>query len=249
MSAAGVLLGLLPSILTLVAPSIVENGLLSMRRPGLGFLLALGSPMVSPIRVFDLQDPQDVLRAVNTDSGQILQVGSMRALAISLLEYMLAMGSLVNCVALAYEIGIKTICSFASAVIYLPLLWTMTPFVIHALAIWSIRLRVRLVAQPVEVEIEGPSWAFLSHEARLSMVQPPFRLEGKPKTFLSNSVFWFTTICTLTHIIFGTLVFSSIIFVSVQDAVTRIWIRYLVSALVCRAIFVFEFSGMRKVSI
>ena len=57
LAAAGVLLGLLPSILALVASSFVESGPLSMRRPVLGFLLALGSPVVSPIRIFDFQDP------------------------------------------------------------------------------------------------------------------------------------------------------------------------------------------------
>ena len=157
------------------------------------------------------------------------------------------MGSVVNSVVLAYEIGVKTVCSFAPANIYLPLLWTMTPFVIHALSIWSIRLRLKLAAPPMGVDIQDPSWAFLSHEASPSLVQPPFRLVSKPETLLSVFVLWFTSICTVMHIVYGTLVFSSIIFVSVQDAVTRIWLRYLLSALVCRGIFVFEISGMRKV--
>jgi hypothetical protein len=45
---------------------------------------------------------------------------------------------------------------------------------------------------------------------------------------------------------YGTLVFSSILFISAQDAV-KVAARYLASTLVCRVILMFEIMGMRTV--
>jgi hypothetical protein len=41
--------------------------------------------------------------------------------------------------------------------------------------------------------------------------------------------------------------FSSLLFISVQDAVSVVG-RYFVSAMICRAIVAFELAGMRKAS-
>jgi hypothetical protein len=46
------------------------------------------------------------------------------------------------------------------------------------------------------------------------------------------------------HIIFGTLTFSSLLFISVRDAVTVIG-RYLASLLLCRAILTYELACLR----
>jgi hypothetical protein len=47
------------------------------------------------------------------------------------------------------------------------------------------------------------------------------------------------------HILFGTLVFSSLTFIAVADAVP-VAARYMGSAIVCRGILMFELSGMRE---
>jgi hypothetical protein len=50
----------------------------------------------------------------------------------------------------------------------------------------------------------------------------------------------------VAHIIYGTVVFASILFICAQDAVSVVS-RYLASALVCRVIVMIEISGMREV--
>ncbi|KAH6854688.1 hypothetical protein B0I37DRAFT_349976 [Chaetomium sp. MPI-CAGE-AT-0009] len=61
MGAAGVLLGLLPTILSLAGPDIAETGLLAQHRPFLALLIALGSPAVSPSRMFRPTSPAKLL--------------------------------------------------------------------------------------------------------------------------------------------------------------------------------------------
>ena len=56
---------------------------------------------------------------------------------------------------------------------------------------------------------------------------------------------WVTATGTAVIIVYGTLVFSSLMFISTQDA-TIIVARYLVSALICRAVLIAELNGMRS---
>jgi hypothetical protein len=58
LAAAGVVLGLLPSLLSFLASDITEVGL---RRPELALLLAAGSPAVNPIKVCEYSDPLRLL--------------------------------------------------------------------------------------------------------------------------------------------------------------------------------------------
>lgn len=57
MAAAAVLLGLLPTTLSLIGSNTVETGVLALRRPFLATLLAAGTPAVVPMRMFDYDDP------------------------------------------------------------------------------------------------------------------------------------------------------------------------------------------------
>jgi hypothetical protein len=56
---------------------------------------------------------------------------------------------------------------------------------------------------------------------------------------------WFTSSGTAIVVIYGTLVFSSFMFIATQNA-TIIVLRYLVSALICRAVLKSELDGMRR---
>lgn len=56
---------------------------------------------------------------------------------------------------------------------------------------------------------------------------------------------WVTSITTVSHIIYGTLIFSSILFISTSDAV-QIVARFVASTVVCRVILVFEITGMQQ---
>lgn len=49
----------------------------------------------------------------------------------------------------------------------------------------------------------------------------------------------------MLHIVFGTLVFSGILFISTQDA-TAVVARFFASALVCRLVMMYELAGIRE---
>lgn len=53
MAAAGVLLGLLPTILSFVGSNTTQTALLALRRPLLALLVATGAPAVAPTRTFE----------------------------------------------------------------------------------------------------------------------------------------------------------------------------------------------------
>lgn len=57
MASATVILGLLPSTLSLAGSNTAETGLLMLRRPMLAFLLGAGSPAINPPRTFEYLDP------------------------------------------------------------------------------------------------------------------------------------------------------------------------------------------------
>jgi hypothetical protein len=62
------------------------------------------------------------------------------------------------------------------------------------------------------------------------------------KTYVAWS--WFLSTATVIHIIFGSLLFSGLLFIGPRDALLVIF-RYVASVLVCRIIVMFELAGMR----
>lgn len=96
------------------------------------------------------------------------------------------------------------------------------------------------------MEPSGDSpWSSLD-EFRLSMYHRPAILKLRKETY--SFIWWSGAVSTgtIAHIIFGTLMFSSVLFIS-SDYALRAAGRYLAATLVCRAIIMFEHAGMRMV--
>lgn len=68
-------------------------------------------------------------------------------------------------------------------------------------------------------------------------------------TFQESKLFlvaaWVGSMATVLHIIFGTLIFSSTIFVGVEDALSIVG-RYMASVSICRIILMYELAGLRE---
>ena len=106
MSTAGVVLGLLPTLLAVLSPSIAEIALFSPQRPVLAMLTSLGSPGLLQTRIFEHTDPGELLDV----SGEIrakakrvrlqLILGPWRkgwfSTAVGLVEWALILGSALN---------------------------------------------------------------------------------------------------------------------------------------------------------
>ncbi|KAI8944046.1 hypothetical protein F4801DRAFT_595243 [Xylaria longipes] len=123
MAAAAVVLGLLPTTLSLASSSTAEIGLLALRRPILALLLATGAPAVSPIRAFEYREPIHMLREEPADSQP---------------------WATANLVQVSWELGTHTVISFSSDNSYLPLLWYLLTLIIHIFGTMAVYVRVSL---------------------------------------------------------------------------------------------------------
>ena len=53
---------------------------------------------------------------------------------------------------------------------------------------------------------------------------------------------------SFVHLVFGTLVFSSLMFIATLDA-AKVVLRYMISGLLCRCVLLYELSGMRAAEV
>lgn len=252
MASASVLLGLTPSILAGLGPSLAEVSLLSLRRPILAFLISLGSPAIYPSRVGTYDNPSRVYELV----PGALAVPGIKSYPgfVSAAEYLLAAAAIANVFQVSYDIGVRGVLGWWCEFSFAPIFWTLLTAVIHLFA--SLALRISLTRPKGQVRgtktIDLKStWAFLTRfidrEWTLSANnKDPRELDeavvGPVGVGLQLFAGWFA-IC---HIAFGTAVFAGFSLVGTGDAAILL-VRYLASGTVCRLIMLFEIGGMREV--
>ncbi len=61
LNSAAVILGIMPTLLSSIGPSIAETSLLSAHRPFLSLLISMGAPAIWPTRIFKYKDPIQAL--------------------------------------------------------------------------------------------------------------------------------------------------------------------------------------------
>ena len=144
MASAGVVLGLMPSLLSSFGPTMEESWTLVLERPLLASLLAIGAPAFYPFRRHDHQDP---LEALKQPFQKLPRVASIwwAHLLISLMQYLLATAAAVNVVALSLQLGLKTVVTWKKAQSTLPLVWATLPLAVHICAIFRIDLLLKKV--------------------------------------------------------------------------------------------------------
>lgn len=238
-ASAAVLLGIMPTTLGLVGSNTVETALLALRRPILALLLAGGAPTVSPLRTFDYGQPHKVLsRPFKHRRFPDLKSSPRLAVALVLFEYVCTGGAVVNLAHVCWQLSNLAICGFSPETAYLPLLWAFLALVIHIFGAITNRFRISL--RP----IKGTAVELFMREFQLNACLPPTTLEFKQESYTFIFFSWFTSTGSVLHIMFGTLVFSSILFISTRDA-AYVVLRFVLSAVICRAVLMLELSGMR----
>lgn len=139
MQSAQVLLGLTPSLIGLVAPTINELATLMVTRPLLASLLAAGVPTPNLSDLFSSFNPGLVLEDKFAPSAIVRSIYQFfradregrtswawkGALVISCLEYLLAGGILVNMLVSAVDLGRKSNVVWRCNTNFLPLTWTL----------------------------------------------------------------------------------------------------------------------------
>jgi hypothetical protein len=271
MASAGVVLGLMPIILANLGPTLAESSILTLERPFLSLLLAIGGPSIYPARPFDYYDP---LEAIKQPSTKFLNI-SPRQLsypAASVLQYVIASSAAANVITVSLELGMKTIVVWKKVNSYLPLTWVLLPIVLHIGAALRLRLFIATVSSTrqhrppdgnkrddrlnrsycVQPNLFRSLYHLLSNTINAEI--RPCRVRTKlqlPLISESQEVeepvsSYMLALClpllSLVHVSIGVMIFSSLLFIGVGDTETIV-LRYGISALAVQMIRHFEATG------
>lgn len=255
---ASILLGLTPTILSVLGPSVAEMALLSMHRPLLSLLLSLGAPAVYPGRFLVWEDP---LRANEPQTGAwVVRPFSLPwAIVVSITQYVLALGAIAIIVHNAWTMGIRAVLVWDCDSSYWPLLWVILSIVIHTTAVLALRVAIRRkrdshprIASPERKPRKGAFnilLYFLKSEFTPSansatQVRDHYDVKLGPLAVIFQ---YLGALAALVHLIFGTAMFSSLLYIGNADAIPLI-LRFMSAAVVCRVVLQFEIGGMIKLS-
>jgi hypothetical protein len=254
----------MPTLLSTIAPSIAEMALLSVHRPGLSFLIALGAPSIWQTRLLEYNDPARVLGGLGNDArGTLLTVSISKRFKwatglLSALQYVLAAGAVFNVVWTSLEVGRNTILSWGCTTTFGPLLWTSLAGAVHLVAGFSFAHARRSVYNPIGGRrSESEKWtvskglrkvvSLLENEVTLCAEQTVGQYDDNVRVPRLAVVANVLAGCGgFIHLMFGIIIFSSLQLVSVWDVLNFVLCRYVASAVVCRLILVFEIGGLRR---
>jgi hypothetical protein len=255
MGITSVVLGLLPTMLQQVGPTVAEVSVLATRRPLLAFLLGIAMPSVSTGG--PLANPAETLRRsadIRVRSG-LLARAEWLWLFISAAEYLIATAALANVFHVAYQLAYWSISVSSIAVYSGPISQTYTPFLwlvllvpAHLLSFWSLKLRYRPSEQDGNSEkpSEWKTWLqIIGSEFVPCAKGDPLLLTKAKEGLLSIMVQYLTKIASVAVFVFGTVALSSQIFISLGDVVPVI-ARFMVGTMACRIILSFELYGLRE---
>jgi hypothetical protein len=255
----GVLLGLLPTILSIFGSNTWETALLSTKRPFLSFLLALGAPVVTPTRLFDSTDAREFLSVPSAERLKLplpTTLFSQRLLCV--IEYALALAAIANVTSIAVQLAVMAVTLSVSPISqrYHWILWTYIAAAIHSFGLLAFHSRSewRHLASSPQTDEAKLSKALhhrvrscIANEFQLCSQHAPQRFMWRRENLLSFLLSAWVSFLIVAHIIYGTTIFSSTQLVLGADAIGII-ARYMASAIVCRAVLVFELYGLRHVS-
>lgn len=123
MASAAIFLGILPSMLSMLGPSLTQLTLLTARRPFLSLLIAVGTTGFYLDRLFTVEPPGEHLAPKEDERFMPKIRGDKWGILISIIEYAAAGLSAYNVIYLSYTIGTRTIMSFKCQVWFLTLIW------------------------------------------------------------------------------------------------------------------------------
>jgi hypothetical protein len=130
MASAGIILGLMPYLLSYLGPSISESGIVMLRRPFLAVLLVIGGPSIYPARVSEHYDSFEALKPVSWSHTAISPAWRTRAI-IAVVEFSIAGIAAANTVIICLELGFKTIITWKKRQTYLPIMWVFLSLFVH----------------------------------------------------------------------------------------------------------------------
>ena len=138
-ASAQVFLGLTPTLLSSIAPTIGEICILSSNRPLLNFLLSLGCPSVLCFRSLTYDDPVANLRPQRTlFIRTVMRAEGVSATVsrriLSAFEYLLVLAAAANTLHASWTLGLQTVVSWKCQVSFLPFIWSILTIIVHLIA-------------------------------------------------------------------------------------------------------------------
>ncbi|CAI7630029.1 unnamed protein product [Penicillium glandicola] len=232
MSSALVLLGLAPTVLGQMGPTISNKAQLWFRSPILGFLCVLGAPSIAfgiPWAKADPSEPPTPLNAFASGEmwffGRIFrrhtqgsaQISLPQSIWIRLLQYSFAAGAVANIFHNVWTLADRTIVSWKCTSSYLELVWVGLTLVPISLAIVAISME-----RSRSTRGNTKRWA-------LSI----------------RSFYYLSNITVAVHVLFGTVTLSSVLFIGTLDALGVVG-RLTASTLVCQLITALELERVER---
>ncbi len=278
-ASAQVLLGLAPSLLANLGPQLAEVALLSSRRPVLSCLLSMGAGTIYPVRVFQYNDPNLLLRGDELTFGRMGPQPPSRAMAISAGQYLLAMGAVVNTLTLLNKLGTDAVEAFDCTSYFFPLVWWLIAVLIHLMAAVPFNAvqrgwlkRQNISAANTGRRVQGSECSLTVRRAKTARGKQSMlvRVWNSALKYVKHAIRSEITICAnypppdklsppgwvvicncccgalgFFHIVFGTMIFSSLLFITYVDAILCVS-RLVISAACCRLILIMEFGSMKS---
>ena len=138
MQSATVLLGLMPTAMAYVSPTVSELALVSSRRPVLASLMALGAPALFVPRLLVFNGIGESL-SKDKWSRVVRKKTTRKAVGISFLQYLFVAAAVINCLENSISLGNQTILSWKCLWPYMQLIWNVLSLVPFILAACSLR--------------------------------------------------------------------------------------------------------------
>lgn len=254
MASASVLLGLMPTILASIGPTVAELSLLSLRRPFLTFLISLGSPGINPGRVTTYEDPF-ALSDPYTGALIVPRIRRPWSVIIAMVQYLLAATAAFNVWQLSYILGVHSVISWWCTFSFAPLIWASLTLGIYSLSGSALRIRRSSRSLPEQKAVQDTGQTIIT---RLSSVvgteltlsandreprEPP---DGAVLGYLPMALHLAAGWVAIAHVVFGTAIFSGLIFINIHFGFI-VFLRFITSSTICRLLISFELGGTRSV--
>lgn len=248
MQSVGVLLGLLPALLSQIGPSAAQLQELAHHRPILAAFLLGGAPVLN-----SLWGPREEFGP--SGSLGIGRQPKAIAIPISVLQYIFVTLALINTVATTISLQNRSVLSFWCDDSLWLFMWLYIPAC--ALTIWItyriVRFKIsnRLNRTNPAMETRNiRSWTLNEFEICANhrkedneRVKNSFKLQGFTEYCISTLITG--VLLSLIQLVLGAAILASLLFLSFSDGAKFVCSRYISSAIICRFILMFEIAGLR----
>ncbi|KAL8793876.1 MAG: hypothetical protein Q9195_003495 [Heterodermia aff. obscurata] len=242
LQAANVLLGLTPTMLSLLGNAPAEIALLAFSgRPLLAFLLNAGAPVIAVTSTFKHQYPLEVLQDPDHNSKSPFPTfdSQYKSILVATAEYLLAAAAAINVALLASDISTKAVYVPNCGRTWYAFLWMYLCLPLHGLGLTVFWARVRVKHPPY------PSLTYWTkHEPKSCASHSGTAFSLKEESYAALFLEWMLSHGAILQIIFGTLVLSSSTLIDTSDAFALVG-RWAASAIVCRLVLMYELYGLR----